>query len=433
LATANITRQENGHQVQLQSSYKYDEDGLRVSDTTTQTIDNGTPTTSTNLYLIDKENPTGFAQTLETRPASGAAPSTTYVLGIDIISQRQAGSDLILLPDVLDSTRILTDINAAITNRYDFDAYGNLLNAVLGVLSPPATRVLYAGQMFDPTLLQYSMRARLYDPTTGRFTQRDSFPGVLSVPLSLHKYIYTHDNPENLRDPSGYESLVELMVVLYIGALITAHSLAAYFKGREATKEGFQQIFIEDMWLILVGGLLQLNLWGVWPLAAVYDIYNIEKFQLRPYSSLRNVEGNVTTLNGIHTGALNNVIDMLRLGVGASLFGFPDFSSIALNRYSVWGRFLLKGKSLIINSPYLGNRRSDSVEADFVSFLGPGIRDRTATEWHHHEILGIFILTPNYLNNPAFGGIHHVGGAWFYKVANNLDVYGFSKSEEEND
>jgi hypothetical protein len=47
------------------------------------------------------------------------------------------------------------------------------------------------------------LRARWYNPNTGTFTSRDPFPGVDTVPQSLHPYAYTHNNPVNATDPSG--------------------------------------------------------------------------------------------------------------------------------------------------------------------------------------------------------------------------------------
>ena len=52
-------------------------------------------------------------------------------------------------------------------------------------------------------LEHYYLRARYYDPSTGRFTSRDPFEGVMREPLSLAKYPYGHGNPVNLTDPSG--------------------------------------------------------------------------------------------------------------------------------------------------------------------------------------------------------------------------------------
>jgi hypothetical protein len=48
-------------------------------------------------------------------------------------------------------------------------------------------------------------RARLYNVNTGRFQTMDTFAGNNEDPLSLHKYLYCHDNPINGIDPSGHE------------------------------------------------------------------------------------------------------------------------------------------------------------------------------------------------------------------------------------
>lgn len=43
----------------------------------------------------------------------------------------------------------------------------------------------------------------LYDTDSGGFTQRDSYEGEISNPLTLHKYLYAHGNPASFTDPSG--------------------------------------------------------------------------------------------------------------------------------------------------------------------------------------------------------------------------------------
>ena len=48
------------------------------------------------------------------------------------------------------------------------------------------------------------MRARNYNPSTGRFISRDSFAGVLSDPLSLNLYTYCGNNPIFYKDSSGH-------------------------------------------------------------------------------------------------------------------------------------------------------------------------------------------------------------------------------------
>ncbi len=47
------------------------------------------------------------------------------------------------------------------------------------------------------------LRARYYDPSTGRFLSRDSFPGYVSLPQSQNPYAYGLNNPILYTDPSG--------------------------------------------------------------------------------------------------------------------------------------------------------------------------------------------------------------------------------------
>jgi RHS repeat-associated protein len=47
------------------------------------------------------------------------------------------------------------------------------------------------------------LRARAYDPSTGRFLQRDPVAGAGRVPTTLNRYAYVLNNPVNHVDPSG--------------------------------------------------------------------------------------------------------------------------------------------------------------------------------------------------------------------------------------
>jgi uncharacterized protein RhaS with RHS repeats len=47
------------------------------------------------------------------------------------------------------------------------------------------------------------LRARYYDPETGRFISRDPFTGFDSVSPSLNRYTYVQNNPVRFTDPSG--------------------------------------------------------------------------------------------------------------------------------------------------------------------------------------------------------------------------------------
>jgi RHS repeat-associated protein len=136
-----------------------------------------------------------------------------------------------LLADGHGSTRQLVTGNGSLTvaGQYNYDAYGQTLGAQPTYATPPATRVLYTGQQFDPALQQYYLRARYYDQSNGRFNQPDSYAGTSYDPQSLHKYEYAYDDPVNAVDPTGHNTLVELAILnvllVTLVALVTVRLL----------------------------------------------------------------------------------------------------------------------------------------------------------------------------------------------------------------
>ena len=84
---------------------------------------------------------------------------------------------------------------------FRYDAFGNRLDSVNAV-----TTILYSGEQTDQTGLQH-LRARYFDPRTGRFTTPDPLAGSFNDPLSLHKYLYVQNNPINATDPSGLSAV----------------------------------------------------------------------------------------------------------------------------------------------------------------------------------------------------------------------------------
>ena len=62
----------------------------------------------------------------------------------------------------------------------------------------------YCGEYYDKETGTIYLRARYYNPSNGRFTQRDSFAGKQGDPLSLNLYTYCHNNPILYWDSSGH-------------------------------------------------------------------------------------------------------------------------------------------------------------------------------------------------------------------------------------
>ena len=86
---------------------------------------------------------------------------------------------------------------APTTHTYRYAPFGAVL---AGGISNNNRR--FTGETQDLTGLLY-LRARYYDPTTGRFLTRDPVPGVATLPQTLNPYAYALNNPVLYVDPSG--------------------------------------------------------------------------------------------------------------------------------------------------------------------------------------------------------------------------------------
>ena len=188
LATAAINQQQTNR-------YYYNQSGIRTRLETSGSV------SATNIFLNDPQNLTGFSQVLEELPAAGTAPTATYTLGSQILSQEKSGTILHLVADGHGSTRLLTDSSGAVQNAFTYDGFGSLVASN----AAPQTAYLYTGEHFDSDLRQYYLRNRYYTPTIGRFGVQDQKDGSPGDPLSLHKYLYCQNDPVDRHDPSGNE------------------------------------------------------------------------------------------------------------------------------------------------------------------------------------------------------------------------------------
>jgi RHS repeat-associated protein len=82
----------------------------------------------------------------------------------------------------------------------------------------------YRGEQYDSDLALYYLRARYYNPQTGRFLSRDPEDGKILDPATLHKYLYAGGDPINRWDSTGRDFLgyviqiaQEHVVILAIG------------------------------------------------------------------------------------------------------------------------------------------------------------------------------------------------------------------------
>ncbi|MGF1674223.1 MAG: RHS repeat-associated core domain-containing protein [Rivularia sp. (in: cyanobacteria)] len=193
--------------------YQYDANGVRVA-----SIVDGEET----RYLIDANR--YYPQVLEEYKPTGEVIKN-YTYGSSLLSLSQDNESSFYLYDGYSGVRQVSNELGEITDTYSYDAYGRLLNST----GTTENDYLYQGEQFDSNLdLQY-LRARYYDPNTGRFVSVDPVEGSLEQPMSRHRYIYGNDNPVTYIDPSGESALLALNDVWFttINTLMTTLSSAA--------------------------------------------------------------------------------------------------------------------------------------------------------------------------------------------------------------
>jgi RHS repeat-associated protein len=175
----------------------YDAFGNRVSKTV-----NGVKT----QYLVEDDvNPTGYPQVVD--EIVNGAVTRQYAYGLQRISENlspvvtgnSTWTPSFYNYDGFGSVRQLTNSAGVVTDEYEYDAFGNSFTKV----GTTPNNYLYRGEQYDADLGLYYLRARYYNPSTGRFLSRDPEDGHNWDPRSLHKYLYANGDPVDLKDPTG--------------------------------------------------------------------------------------------------------------------------------------------------------------------------------------------------------------------------------------
>ncbi|MBU2891853.1 RHS repeat-associated core domain-containing protein, partial [Colwellia sp. D2M02] len=147
---------------------------------------------------------------------------TNYLYGLDLISQASNNESYYYLYDGLGSTQALTDSSETVTDTYDYQAFGQVLNQT----GETENSYLFTGEQYDSELDNYYLRARYYDQEIGRLTQLDTYQGRSVEPASQHKYLYAYSEPVNNIDPSGNITLSNINATLRINGILARQSSA---------------------------------------------------------------------------------------------------------------------------------------------------------------------------------------------------------------
>jgi RHS repeat-associated protein len=164
----------------ISSTYAYNGDGLRMSETTSSVTEQFTWDTasSTPALLVDSTN------------------AYIYGLGNAPIEQVNLSSHAVsyLVTNAVGSVRAVVNSSGTVTATTSYDAYGT--PTATGGLTA-STPFGFAGRYTDATGLVYLI-ARYYDPATDQFLSADPLEG-----MTRQAYAYAADDPVNQDDPDG--------------------------------------------------------------------------------------------------------------------------------------------------------------------------------------------------------------------------------------
>ncbi|MDT4911147.1 MAG: hypothetical protein QOC66_275 [Pseudonocardiales bacterium] len=186
-------------------NYQYDGDGNRIVRTA------GSATTK---YTWD---PFGALPQLVLEKSGGGDLIRRYIYGDGPVAMQTPTTTYFFHLDPIGSVNELTNASGDIAAEYHYDAFGNV--STTGP-TPPTNPLLFQGQYFDADTGLYYMRARYYDPQSGRFLARDPQAQAVGVPAES-AYVFASNRPTVLTDPTGKTT-----------------TTAVVFQGSKTTDEG---------------------------------------------------------------------------------------------------------------------------------------------------------------------------------------------------
>ena len=227
------------------ATYAYNAQGLRVS----KSVGNAT----TNFLLVGGN--------------VWSDGTTNYTRGIELISN---GTQLYLY-NVRGDVIQLLGFDGDVDKTYDYDAYGNEYARDLGDSNP----FRYCGEYYDTETGFIYLRARYYDPATGRFVAMDThwnpsnaiygdnpvktssaedckslYPNINAIKQSSNTYIYCTNNPIAYKDTNGR------WIHLAVGALVGGIWGAVEYFVNNTNKEFNPVEFGVEVLTGALGGLL---------------------------------------------------------------------------------------------------------------------------------------------------------------------------------
>ncbi|MDP2816559.1 MAG: RHS repeat-associated core domain-containing protein, partial [Rectinemataceae bacterium] len=103
--------------------------------------------------------------------------------------------------DAKGSVVALTDSRSEVVARFSYDAWGTPESTDTGL-----NDFYFASGYYEAEAGLYILGPRTYDPSLGRFLQKDPLAGSLLDLVSQNEYVYANNDPVNKIDPTGHRA-----------------------------------------------------------------------------------------------------------------------------------------------------------------------------------------------------------------------------------
>jgi len=217
-------------------TYKYDEDGRRIQKSLGTSVTN---------YHYDGDS---LNVLYETDGQNQVVRSYIYSESGQLLAMKKGTEKYFYHYNAHGDVIALTDKVGNVVATYEYDAWGNVLNAeeTAPVKGNPYR---YAGYQFDHETGMYYLIARYYQPTHGVFLSLDPDPGDEDDILTQNGYSYANNNPIRFVDPDGH------WVWMAAGALIGG--VSSYKAAKKRGLKGWK------LWGSVAGGAALGSIGGV--------------------------------------------------------------------------------------------------------------------------------------------------------------------------
>ena len=127
--------------------------------------------------------------------------------------------------DVLGNIIGILNNSGVIVSKFDYDAFGNIINQTGSVIS----NFRYKGYYYDTDIELYYLKSRFYSSELCRFISPDSVNYLDPSSINgLNLYCYCHNNPVMYSDESGHIAISTLVWILIGAAVLTTAGVVTY-------------------------------------------------------------------------------------------------------------------------------------------------------------------------------------------------------------